>query len=33
MRNVSKFGDAFLIRDPETKKIVHVDPEKFPKLL
>ena len=32
MRNVFKFGDAFFIRDPETKKLFHVDPAKVSKI-
>ena len=33
MRNVFKFGDAFFIRDPETKKMFHVDPAKVSKII
>ena len=33
MRNVFKYGDAFFIRDPETKKLFHVDPAKVPKII
>ena len=33
MRNVFKFGDAFFIRDPETKKLFHVDPAKVSKII
>ena len=32
-RNVFKFGDAFFIRDPETKKLFHVDPAKVSKII
>ena len=32
MRNVFKYGDAFFIRDPETKKLFHVDPAKVSKI-
>ena len=33
MRNVFKYGDAFFIRDPETKKMFHVDPSKVTKII
>ncbi len=33
MRNVFKYGDAFFIRDPETKKMFHVDPAKVTKII
>ena len=33
MRNVFKYGDAFFIRDPETKKLFHVDPAKVSKII
>ena len=33
LRNVFKFGDAFFIRDPETKKLFHVDPAKVSKII
>lgn len=33
MRNVFKFGDQFFIRDPETKKLFHVDPAKVTKII
>ena len=33
MRNVFKYGDAFFIRDPETKKMFHVDPAKVSKII
>ena len=33
IRNVFKFGDAFFIRDPETKKWHHVDPAKVSSII
>jgi hypothetical protein len=33
VRNVFKFGDAFFIRDPETKKWYHVDPAKVSSII
>ena len=33
MRNVFKYGDSFFIRDPETKKLFHVDPAKVSKII
>ena len=33
MRNVFKYGDALFIRDPETKKLFHVDPAKVSKII
>ena len=33
VRNVFKFGDAFFIRDPETKKWFHVDPAKVSSII
>ena len=33
MRNIFKFGDQFFIRDPETKKLFHVDPAKVTKII
>jgi len=33
MRNVFKYGDAFFVRDPETKKLFHVDPAKVTKII
>ena len=33
VRNVFKFGDAFFIRDPETKKWHHVDPAKVSSII
>ena len=32
-RNVFKYGDAFFMRDPETKKLFHVDPAKVTKII
>ena len=32
-RNVFKYGDAFFIKDPETKKWFHVDPSKVTKII
>ena len=32
-RNVFKYGDAFFIRDPETKKLFHVDPAKVTRII
>src|SRR5210317_670829 len=33
LRNIFKYGDAFFIRDPETKKWFHVDPAKVTKII
>ena len=33
VRNTLKYGDAFFIRDPETKKWLHVDPTKVSKII
>jgi hypothetical protein len=33
IRNVFKYGDAFFIRDPETKKLFHVDPAKVSRII
>ena len=33
VRNTLKYGDAFFIRDPETKKWLHVDPTKVTKII
>jgi len=33
LRNVFKYGDAFFLRDPETKKLFHVDPAKVSKVI
>ncbi len=33
LRNVFKYGDSFFIRDPETKKLFHVDPAKVSKII
>ncbi len=33
MRNVFKFGDQLFIRDPETKKLFHVDPAKLIRII
>ena len=33
LRNVFKYGDAFFIRDPETKKWFYVDPGKITKII
>jgi hypothetical protein len=33
VRNAFKYGDAFFIRDPETKKWLHVDPSKVTKII
>ena len=33
LRNVFKYGDAFFIRDPETKKWFYVDPAKVTKII
>ena len=33
LRNVFKYGDAFFIRDPETKKWFHVDPANVTKII
>ena len=33
MRNIFKYGDQFFIRDPETKKLFHVDPAKVTKII
>ena len=32
-RNVFKMGDSFFMRDPETKKLYHVDPAKVTKII
>jgi len=32
-RNVFKYGDAFFIRDPETKKMFHMDPAKVKRII
>ena len=32
-RNIFKYGDAFFIRDPETKKWFHVDPAKVTRII
>ena len=32
-RNTLKYGDCFFIRDPETKKLLHVDPVKVSKII
>ena len=32
-RNVFKFGDAIFLRDPETKKLYHVDPAKLTRII
>jgi hypothetical protein len=33
MRNVFKYGDQLFVRDPETKKLFHVDPAKLTKII
>ena len=33
VRNTFKYGDQFFIRDPETKKLYHVDPSKVVKII
>jgi hypothetical protein len=33
MRNIFKYGDQFFIRDPETKKLFHIDPAKLTKII
>jgi hypothetical protein len=33
VRNVFKYGDAFFVRDPETKKWVYIDPGKVVKII
>ena len=33
LRNTFKYGDAFFVRDPETKKLFHVDPGKLTKII
>jgi hypothetical protein len=33
VRNVFKYGDAFFVRDPETKKWVYIDPGKITKII
>jgi len=33
LRNTFKMGDSFFIRDPETKKLYHVDPGKLTKII
>jgi len=33
LRNVFKYGDAFFVRDPETKKWYHVDPAKVSRII
>ena len=33
MRNVFKYGDEFFVRDPETKKLFHVDSAKVTKII
>jgi hypothetical protein len=33
MRNIFKYGDQFFIRDPETKRLFHVDPAKVTKII
>ena len=32
-RNVFKYGDAIFLRDPETKKLFHVDPAKLTRII
>ena len=32
-RNVFKYGDQFFLRDPETKKLFHVDPAKITRII
>src|SRR5210317_335572 len=33
LRNVFKYGDGFFLRDPETKKLYHVDPAKVNRII
>jgi len=33
LRNTFKYGDAFFLRDPETKKLYHVDPGKINRII
>ena len=33
MRNLFKYGDAFFVRDPETKKWFHVDPANVSRII
>ena len=33
VRNTFKYGDSFFVRDPETKKWLHVDPSKVTKII
>jgi len=33
LRNAFKYGDAFFIRDPETKKLYHIDPSKVSRII
>ena len=33
VRNVFKYGDGFFLRDPETKKLYHVDPAKVHRII
>jgi len=33
LRNIFKYGDQFFIRDPETKKMFHVDPTKVKRII
>jgi hypothetical protein len=33
LRNTFKYGDSFFIRDPETKKLFHVDPAKITRII
>ena len=33
MRNIFKYGDQLFVRDPETKKLFHVDPAKLTKII
>ena len=32
-RNVFKYGDAIFLRDPETKKLFHIDPAKLTRII
>jgi hypothetical protein len=32
-RNTFKYGDAFFVRDPETKKLFHIDPDKVTRII
>jgi hypothetical protein len=32
-RNVFKYGDAFFVRDPETKRLFHIDPAKVSRII